>query len=120
MVESSAPRRRFPRIPSSLTILVRKLGVNEVEGFVKTRVMGLGGCMFACDEAMGVDSYIDLLISLKHEVINARGRVVYELAAETEFEIGIEFVQITEENRKRLQELFEPETPEGEVGSSAG
>jgi c-di-GMP-binding flagellar brake protein YcgR len=115
MGETSALRRKFPRIPSSLAILVRKLGQDEIEGFVKTRIVGLGGCMFGCDEALGVDSYVDLLISLKHDVIKARGKVVYEnpTDTDTEYEVGIEFVEISDESRKLLQELFEVHGEEG-------
>lgn len=116
MSESSELRRKFPRVPSSLTVLASKLGTNESEGFVKTQVIGLGGCMFSADEAMGVGSYVDLLISIKREVLNARAKVVYENATETGFEVGVEFVQITEENRRRLRELFAPESTAAEMG----
>lgn len=111
--------RRFPRIPSSLAILVRKLGPEEMEGFLKTRVVGLGGCMFCCDEKLGVGSYVDLLISLKQNVIKARGKVVYENCADDEIEVGVEFIQISEESRRLLRELIGDEPSDAEEATSA-
>lgn len=107
MLESTAPKRRFPRIPSQNAVLVRKLGQEAVEGFAKTKVVGLGGCMFVSDEQIGVDSYLDLLISVRGRVAKALGRVVYEIPKEQEeVEVGVEFVQIAPEDREIIEALF--------------
>ena len=100
-------KRRFPRIPSENAVLVRRLGDAEAEGFTRTRVVGLGGCMFVSDEPLGVESFLDLLISVRGRVVQTRGRVVYEIpCAGDEVEVGVEFVHIAPHDRDIIQELF--------------
>lgn len=107
MSQAFAPKRRFPRIPSENALLVRKLGPEAVEGFAKTQVVGLGGCMFVSDESIGVGSYLDLLISVRGRVVKALGRVVYETPkAESEVEVGVEFVKITPHDQQVIESLF--------------
>jgi len=106
MIDPSS-KRRFPRIPSENAVLVKKLGPEELEGFAKTRVVGMGGCMFISDEALGVDAYLDLLISVRGRVVKTRGRVVYEIPqGGDEVEVGVEFVQISPHDRDIIEELF--------------
>ena len=56
---------------------------------------------------------VDLLISVRPKhVIEARGRVVYEAARQTApdtqtFEVAVEFLSISEPDRRALEELFE-------------
>jgi len=100
-------KRRFPRIPSDNAVLVKRLGQEEAEGFTRTRVVGLGGCMFISDEPLGVDSFLDLLISVRGRVVRTKGRVVYEIRrGAAEIEVGVEFVQIAPHDRDIIQELF--------------
>lgn len=100
-------KRRFPRIPSENAVLVKKLGPADMEGFAKTRVVGLGGCMFVSDEPLGVDAYLDLLISVRGRVVKTRGRVVYEIPREgDEVEVGVEFLEISPHDRDIIEELF--------------
>ncbi|MDW7711939.1 MAG: PilZ domain-containing protein [Deferrisomatales bacterium] len=102
-------KRRFPRIPSENAVLIKKLGPEESEGFAKTRVVGLGGCMFVSDERLGVDSCLDLLISVRGRVVKTRGRVAYEVdTGGGELEVGVEFLEISPHDRAILQELFRP------------
>jgi c-di-GMP-binding flagellar brake protein YcgR len=111
-------RRRYPRIPSENTVLVRKLGPDEVEGFTKTRTVGLGGCMFLSDRTFGEGSYVDLLIAVRHTVIKALAKVVYEhTGRDGAIEIGVEFVQISETDRRLLEVLWETgsQRAEGQV-----
>ncbi|TLN17217.1 PilZ domain-containing protein, partial [bacterium] len=77
------PARKFPRVPAKNTILVKKLGDHEIEGFSKTGSLGLGGCMFLSDESFGVGAFFEILISVKKHVVKASGRVVYELPDES-------------------------------------
>jgi hypothetical protein len=103
-------KRRFPRIPSENAVLVKRLGDEEAEGFARTRVVGLGGCMFVSDEPLGVESFLDLLISVRGRVVQTRGRVVYEIPrGDDEVEVGVEFVQIAPHDRDIIEELF-PQT----------
>ncbi len=107
MSEPYAVQRKFPRIPSENAVLVRKLGPEAVEGFAKTRVVGLGGCMFVSDEPVGVDSYLDILISVRGRVVKAQGKVVYERPTRgQEFEVGVEFVGITPHDREIIEGLI--------------
>ncbi len=102
-------KRRFPRIPSENAVLIKKLGFEELEGFAKTRVVGLGGCMFVSDEPFGVDAYLDLLISVRGRVVKTRGRVAYEIdKGGGEWEVGGEFLDISPPDRTILQALFRP------------
>lgn len=107
MAERSGHRRKYPRIPSQNAVLVKQLGGKEAEGFAKTTVVGLGGCMFTCDEAFGQGSYLDLFIAIQHTVVKALSKVAYERKQEDErYEIGVEFVQINETDRKLLETLW--------------
>ena len=108
-------RRRFPRIPSSNPVLVRKIGGEAVTRLSSTMVVGLGGCMFLNDQAFGMDSVLCLLISVQGRYIEAKVRVVYELPKENLYEIGVEFIDIPEYDLAVLGELFqEPGTPDPE------
>jgi hypothetical protein len=100
-------RRRYPRIPSENTILLKKLGPAEMESFAKTQIVGLGGCMFVSDELYGTGTYFDLLISVKNTVVKAMGKVVYEVPdADGKFQIGCEFIHISDSDRQILEVLW--------------
>jgi len=108
MSEDYAKKRRFPRIPSSNPIMVRRLGPESVTRLTTTRVMGLGGCMFVNKESFGKDSLLSLLILVQGHYVDAKARVVYELPKENaSFDIGVEFLEISDEDRGIIQTLFE-------------
>ena len=101
--------RRFPRIASENVVLVKKLTDAAQEGFAKTRVMGMGGCMFTSREPFGVGVNVEILISVVCRVVRAVGRVVYELPASgDELEVGVEFLELGEKDREVIEGLFEP------------
>lgn len=110
-------QRRFPRIRTENPVHVRKIGDGGREECAKTQTIGLGGCMFIAAEPLGRDAVVDLLISVRPKrVIEARGRVVYEAAGRTvqdaqTFEVAVEFLTISEPDRKALEELFERADP---------
>jgi len=110
-------QRRFPRIRTENPVHVRKIGEEGREECAKTSTLGLGGCMFIAAEPLGGDAIVDLLISVRPKrVIEARGKVVYEAPRETAqgaqtFEVGVEFLSISEPDRLALQELFEAPRP---------
>lgn len=107
MDDTPEGRRKYPRIPSKNSVLVRVLGDKEREGFAKTEIVGLGGCMFASNEALGEGSYLDLLIAVHHTVVKAFAKVAYEKPRdEGRWNIGVEFLQINEEDRKLLETLW--------------
>ena len=100
-------KRRFPRIPAEHAVLVKNLGPGELEEFAKTKVMGLGGCMFVSDGPIGVDLPIELLISVRGQVVKAQGRVVWETpTGANRWEVGVEFVSISPADLQVLESLF--------------
>lgn len=107
MHASSKNQRRFPRIPAEHAVLVKPLGTGEAEVLSKTKVVGLGGCMFVNDEPIGEGSAIELLMSVRGQVIKTTARVVYELpSADGGVEVGVEFLFISDRDRRTLEALF--------------
>jgi hypothetical protein len=108
MTDVYSARRRFPRINSENVVLVKRVTADSDEGFVKTRVLGLGGCMLVCDEPMGVGTPVELLISVECRVVQAVGRVVYEIpSAPQRIDVGIEFLDLADSDREVIASLFE-------------
>ena len=102
-------QRRYPRIDSENSVLVRSLGPYRREGFVKTRVMGLGGCMFVNDESLGVGTFLDLALAISGDVAHTRGRIVYEIPRrEGILEVGVEFLGLSGADRSVIGALFSP------------
>jgi hypothetical protein len=109
--EAPPPRRRFPRIASHHSVLVKKVGIEEVEEFAHTKTIAIGGCSFIAPEPLGENSVCDLLIAVDGRVINARGRVVYDNGIEDgRREIGVQFVDLDENDANRIAQLFEKPT----------
>ena len=107
MTEDYSAKRRFPRISSENAVLVKKLGPEVLEGFAKTRVVGLGGCMFVSDEPMGTGTGLEILISVRGRIAKAYGKVVYEIPQdEAKIEVGVEFVGISPPDKEVIQSLF--------------
>ena len=98
--------RRYPRIPSRNTILVKKLDTPTPGRLTKTQVLGLGGCMFLSDDSIGVDSHLSLHIAVKDRFIRAQAKVVYEILKEDRFEVGVQFLEITPEEMALLETVF--------------
>jgi hypothetical protein len=100
-------QRRFPRIDSENAVLVRSMGAYRREGFAKTRVVGLGGCMIVSDEPLGVGAYLDLALVIRGALAHSKGRVVYEIPrGGEEVEVGVQFLGISPENREVIDGLF--------------
>jgi hypothetical protein len=103
----NAAQRRFPRIPSVNALLVKKRDSAAGEDFARTRVVGLGGCMFVAEEPVGVGAHLDLLISIRGRVAKTVGRVVYEVSKGwRRIEVGVEFLAIAPHDREVIQTLF--------------
>lgn len=100
-------QRRFPRIPAECAVLVTPLSPGNRETLAKTRVLGGGGCMFVHHEPVGVDQQVVLLISVHGRVVRAPSRVVYERPhASGDLEVGVEFLQLEEEDRRVIEALL--------------
>ena len=113
MNESYPNRRRFPRLSMKNPLLVKKVGEASDESLGKTRTVSLGGCMFHSDEALGVNSLLELLISLKGHVIQAKAKVVYENPAqEGGVDVGAEFLEVPEGDQDLLASILGVPTEE--------
>jgi hypothetical protein len=108
MTDEHPPKRHYPRIPSGNAVLVRCLGGAHIaEGFAKTEVVGLGGCMFVNDEPLGIGSVLEVLISVEGRVLNTIARVVYEIPKDpSHIQVGVEFLEISPEDREELGRLL--------------
>jgi hypothetical protein len=101
-------QRRFPRIPSSHTVLVAQVDGREVDQFARTRTVGLGGCGFVYPEPLSNGSIVELMIATRPVAIKTLARAVYArpLADGTGFEIGVEFLALPPEHKRSLEELL--------------
>ena len=103
----SPDQRRFPRIRSENTVLVRRLDDETVGAFGRTQVLGLGGCMFVSGEVFEPGALLGIAISVQGRAIQAVARVAYVLNQGTPFEIGVEFVQVDPAERGVLEHLLD-------------
>jgi len=109
--------RRFPRVPSENTVMVERLGGEWEGAFSKTKVVGLGGCCFTHEKKMGLGSPLAVLISVQGRVIETKGSVVYENPTpDGRYEIGVEFQEITVEDRHIIEGLLENRKDSGSSG----
>lgn len=108
MNEPGGDARRFPRISSEHVVMFRCLDGAEEEDLAKTRVVGLGGCMFVTDEPLEPGTPLELMISVKRRVVRCRARVVYAVHGDPEnWHVGVEFLEVPEADRTTLASLFD-------------
>lgn len=112
--EEFTARRRFPRIDSHHSVLLKRLS-DEMEEFAQTRTIALGGCSVVSSDRVGVGSTLELLIASEGGVITARGRVIYENELpDGRFDVGIEFRDLSDDDAGRIQQVFEKPREEGD------
>ena len=107
-VKKSEPKdaRRFPRISSRHSVVLRKLGADPAGQLTRTKVVGLGGCSFVHPSPQGVGETLFLSFLVGEELGEARVRVAYESALpDGQYEVGVEFVEISEKDRALLADL---------------
>lgn len=106
-------QRRFPRMRCEHPIRVKLLGSQPSVEFGTTRVIGLGGCMFTSDRSIGYRSLLELQIPMPGGMVSADGRVAYEIRKrEGEFEVGVEFLRLSQAHRARIRSLFPERSPD--------
>lgn len=100
-------RRGFPRIEAKHAVMYKVLGDEDNEALRKTKVLGLGGCMFETDQPPGVGTVLELFISLERNVVKAKAGVVYQIdRGNDSWEVGVEFLEVSPEHQRALKELF--------------
>jgi hypothetical protein len=112
--EDFSARRRFPRIDSHHSVLLKRLG-DELEEFAQTKTIAVGGCSVVSGERIGVGSTLELLIAVEGGVVTARGRVIYENELrDGRFDVGVEFRDLSESDAERIQQVLEKPREEGD------
>lgn len=106
--EAVKPGRRFPRISTRTSVLVRKLG-GRIKGELSTTlVVGRHGCSLVQPDPQPAGSELYLSILVGREIVEARVRVVYSRPIEGgSFEIGVEFMEVAKRDEPLLNSLFE-------------
>lgn len=106
--EVAPPERRFPRISTQTSVLIRKLG-GPIKGKLSTTmVVGRGGCSFVQPDPQPVGSELYLSILVGLSVVEARVHVVYSRPiGDGNFEIGAEFIEVSKGDEPLLHSLFE-------------
>ena len=108
MSDTGPDSRRFPRIETRQSVLVRKVDEQgAVEELAPTKTLAIGGCCVVTDRPLGRGSHVELLISLEHNVVTARGQVVYEVLGEDgRTENGIQFTRLDDQAAHAIHRLF--------------
>lgn len=99
------PNRRFPRIPVETPVLVRRQE-DDPGAFSTAHCLGGGGCMFRHRERLGVGEKLVVTIAVQDGFIEAPAKVVYANPTEGGYDIGIEFLHLSELDRAALDELL--------------
>ena len=108
----AAPERKYPRIPSQTSVLIRKLGGSIRGELSTTLVVGKGGCSFTHAQAQGVGSELYLSIQVGADLVEARVRVVYDRPQEGgTFEVGVEFLEVAKRDEPILERLLRGSDP---------
>jgi len=110
MTADQTTKRQFPRIPAENAVLIHRLGPAEQEALAKTLQIGSGGVMISSVEPLGIDSYLRLMITVGHEIVEATGRVVWQNPADDgSIDIGVAFVSIDTAHHDRIMALLAKE-----------
>jgi c-di-GMP-binding flagellar brake protein YcgR len=100
-------RRRYPRIPAEHAVLVQPVGEEHLEKLARTRNVSLGGCRFTSADAPPRGALVQLLITVRHQVVDCLARVVYRTSlAPGGHDVGVEFVYMSESGRDQIAALF--------------
>jgi len=99
------PNRRFPRIPVENPVLVRR-AESDPGAFSTAKSLGGGGCMFHHRGTLSVGDHLVVTISVKGGFIEAPVKVVYTTPADEGFDVGVEFLALSDLDRAALDELL--------------
>lgn len=108
-------KRRFPRANFPCLIRVRKKGSHRAF-CTHTENIGVGGICVILEKDLGLFSPVELQIDLKDDLLQVEcdGRIVwvvrraeYEKRKPNHYDIGIEFVNLKEEDRMRIDTIVD-------------
>ena len=105
-------QRRFPRVQSRCVVTVRQQGATSAISAV-TENIGVGGVCVLLDKGIDIFSPVDLELAMEDgkPPIRSQGTVVWvvrqrELKKKQSFDTGIEFANLSPEDRARLEALL--------------
>lgn len=102
MKDNGRERRKFPRadFPCEIYILTAPLHIIKC----KTENIGAGGIRVFIDEELSISSSVGLKLFISKKAIECKGKVVWKVerneSGQNKFDTGLEFHQISEEDRK--------------------
>jgi len=109
-------KRRFPRVSCQCLITIGKKS-SERAFLTRTENIGVGGICVVLDKNLGIFSEIELELALKdnNSSIKCRGNVAWVVKSQilkdgtplTNFDTGIEFVNISEADRQRIEKTVD-------------
>lgn len=99
-------KRRFPRVPAHVTVLVESLAPGGPEELARTNSLGVGGCGFFSAEPLAEGTQLQVLISAGLEVVRVRARVAHSREVSGGWEIGVEFLDLGADDEARLERLL--------------
>ena len=111
-------RRKFPRANYPCLVVIRKKSEDDKDDVILTHTdnIGVGGVCVVLKQSVKVFSQVELELDLLDlgEHICCNGKVVWNVQRQSEapekplfFDIGIEFLDLQEEDRKRLERIVE-------------
>jgi c-di-GMP-binding flagellar brake protein YcgR len=104
MAHQDTERRRTPRLDTRSPVLVH---LEDLESLTTTRDLSLGGCRFLHMTPLGRGTPLNLVIRVDGCLVQASGRIVFEQRnADEIYEVGVEFLSIPDEDRRRIERLF--------------
>ncbi len=111
-------RRKFPRVNYPCLVVIRSDDESDKNNIILTHTdnVGIGGVCVVLKQDVKMFSEVELELDLLDlgEHICCRGKVVWNVQRQREaaekplfFDIGIEFLNITPEDQKRLERIVE-------------
>ncbi len=111
-------RRRFPRVNYPCLVILRQLNNPELSDVILTHTenIGMGGVCVIIKKDLKIFTSVELELDLLDlgNHITCKGRVVWNIQRKDEdskkpffFDIGIEFLNMTDEQRSQLQDIIE-------------
>lgn len=98
--------RKFPRMRADFTLAYHRAAGDGSYGppqLARTHTLGLGGLMFESEQALVVGEMLRVELVIADQAIAASARVVYaDRAPGGLFQNGLEFVELSEEDREAL------------------